>query len=210
MDIPGRAPTRTRRGSTSTTSSRRTSRCRRRPIRHSQTLANDAGTILWVDPKASVTHSTTQSQEVQADFLTGGIAQQHLATAAAAGGGAAGVLPTPPIHLSQLAPCITQLLGCGFTRQVHCWVTELCPPSRFVHCPSFGFTCTFVPPCGVLSHTPPCQVVSAVQPCHSIGIACTVAPPCFQTGFVCPSQLRCPSGPVCGGPVLDPLSPIAR
>jgi len=51
-------------------------------IRHSQTLDNDAGTILWVDPKASLTHSTTQSQEVQADFLSGGISQQHLAAAA--------------------------------------------------------------------------------------------------------------------------------
>src|SRR5690242_12317049 len=42
-------------------------------IRHSQTLENDAGTILWVDPKASIRHSTTQSHEVQADFLSGGI-----------------------------------------------------------------------------------------------------------------------------------------
>jgi hypothetical protein len=174
-------------------------------IRHSQTLDNDAGTILWVDPKASVTHSTTQSQEVQADFLTGGIAQQHLATAAAAGTGLGGLGQGPQVtqfEVSFWGPCITQQLGCGFTRIPNCWVTELCPPSHFVQCPSVRVICTWEPPCAQVTHAPPCP---------SIGIACTVVQPCgFPTGIACPSQLRCPSGAICGGPVIDPLSPIAR
>src|SRR5690349_17342997 len=43
-------------------------------IVHSQTLENDQGTILWVEPSATLTHSTTRSQEVQAEFLGGSIA----------------------------------------------------------------------------------------------------------------------------------------
>jgi hypothetical protein len=174
-------------------------------IRHSQTLENDAGTIVWVDPKASIRHSTTQSQEVQADFLSGGIAQQHLATAAAAGPAAGAVLqPTPTVQVSIFGP----VCWGTFTQIPHCWRTEACPPSHFLPCASIGaLHCTLLPPCP--SVAPLCQV--ATQLCHSIGIACTVVPPCpVQTGFVCPSQLRCPSGPVCGGPVIDPISPIAR
>ncbi len=50
-------------------------------ILHSQTLDNDEGTNLWVDPAATLTQSATQEQEVQADFLAGSIAQGNLAGA---------------------------------------------------------------------------------------------------------------------------------
>jgi hypothetical protein len=51
-------------------------------ILHWQTLDADRGTILWVDPQAPLTYSTTGSQEVQADFLGGAIAEGNLACAA--------------------------------------------------------------------------------------------------------------------------------
>src|SRR5215203_4519817 len=51
-------------------------------ILHSQTLESDQGTILWVQPDARLTHSTTASQEVQADFLGGSIAPGNIKAAA--------------------------------------------------------------------------------------------------------------------------------
>jgi hypothetical protein len=50
-------------------------------ILHSHTLENDQGTTLWVDPAAKLTYSRTQSHEVQADFLSGSIAQGNLGAA---------------------------------------------------------------------------------------------------------------------------------
>src|ERR1700754_3167830 len=55
-------------------------------ILHSQTLPDDQGTWLWVDPAATLTVSSTQSHEVQADFLGGSIAEGNLAAAAPVGG----------------------------------------------------------------------------------------------------------------------------
>jgi hypothetical protein len=172
-------------------------------IRHSQTLDNDAGTILWVDPKASLTHSTTQSHEVQADFLSGGISQQHLGAAAAAGPAAGAVMqPTPTVHASIFTPCITL-----WTHIPNCWRTETCPPSHFVPCASVGVCPSYSPACHVGTLLPVCHSIGftcTVRP--SIGIACTVLPPqCpVHSGFVCPS------GPICGVQQGDPLSPIAR
>lgn len=50
-------------------------------IKHSQTLEDNRGTILWVDPAATLTYSSIQSHEVQADFLGGSIAERNLAAA---------------------------------------------------------------------------------------------------------------------------------
>lgn len=160
-------------------------------IRHSQTLENDQGTHVWVDPSAPLTYSTTQSHQVQADFLSGSVAQQHLAGAAAGGGAGAAAAPLPTPHVSLLPPCVTHLLGCGyshltpcFTHIPHCWVTETCPPSHFV-------PCTHLPPCAVATHTPPCPSIGIActhftpcvapthpLPCPSIGFTCTHLPPC--------------------------------
>jgi hypothetical protein len=125
-------------------------------IRHSQTLENDQGTHVWVDPAAPLKFSTTQTHEVQADFLSGSIAQQHLGTAAAAGAVPGAVLPTPTIQVTHFGPCMSDFAPCGFTQIPHCWRTETCPPSHFVPCgtyippcPSAGFTCTHLVVCGV-------------------------------------------------------------
>ncbi len=53
-------------------------------ILYSRTLADDEGTILWVDPAAMLSHSSPQPQEVQAEFLAGSIAEGNLAGAPAA------------------------------------------------------------------------------------------------------------------------------
>ncbi len=47
-------------------------------IVHSQTLDYDQGTLLWVEPSARLTYSTTRSQDVQAEFLGGSIAEGNL------------------------------------------------------------------------------------------------------------------------------------
>lgn len=53
-------------------------------ILHSRTLDDEEGTILWVDPAATLSYSTPPQQQVQADFLAGSIAQRNLAGAPAA------------------------------------------------------------------------------------------------------------------------------
>lgn len=53
-------------------------------ILYSRTLDDDEGTILWVEPTATLTHSSPQPQEVQAEFLAGSIAEGNLAAAPAA------------------------------------------------------------------------------------------------------------------------------
>jgi len=47
-------------------------------ILHSQTLAEDRGTLLWVDPAARLGYSKVESHEVQARFLAGQIADANL------------------------------------------------------------------------------------------------------------------------------------
>ncbi len=51
-------------------------------ILHSQTLAEDRGTLLWVDPGARLGYSKVESLEVQARFLGGQIAEANLGCAA--------------------------------------------------------------------------------------------------------------------------------
>jgi hypothetical protein len=52
-------------------------------ILHSRTLPDEEGTLLWVDPTASLTMSTSHAEEVQAQFLAGSIAEKVLPAVAA-------------------------------------------------------------------------------------------------------------------------------
>jgi hypothetical protein len=156
-------------------------------IRHSQTLENDQGTHVWVDPAAPLKFSTTQTHEVQADFLSGSIAQQHLASATAAGAALGAIHPTPTVQVTHVAACMSDFVACGFTHIPHCWRTETCPPSHFVPCASAGFTCSHLVACGVgtplLSVTPGCLPSVRVQcPPHSFFRVCpSWFGPCGQT-----------------------------
>jgi hypothetical protein len=124
-------------------------------IRHSQTHGDD-GTTVWIDPGATLTYGNVQSQQVQADFLSGSISQQHLAGAAAGGGLGPlgpGQVPTPPATLAVV--CTPSVLRpCGFTQRPHCWYTETCWP-------------THIPPCWI-TRTPSACVICPTQQiwCH--------------------------------------------
>jgi len=175
-------------------------------ILHSQTLENDAGTLVWVDPSATVRHSTVQSHEVQADFLSGGIQEAHLAAAAGMEGirAAPGLMPTPTLHTM-------------------CFI---CQPTIGTPCPpSLGIACTYAPPCHVVSYAVPCATracPSLQAPCVSIGIVCpfpTREPRCRSVGFRCNSFPGCASGircmnsipcetADCGGPLGGPIDPV--
>ena len=174
-------------------------------IVHSQTLDNDQGTILWVEPSATLTHSTTTSQEVQAEFLGGSIAGGNLAAAG------------PTVEWG--SP-----LG-GFTGETRAFP---CEPRPFTFawgaCPK-----SEVVPC-LASADFPCQTPNF--PCHSRGIVCeSVDLPCMTDPRLCEpvlSNLRCPSravpcptppvvtrDPGCGDPegggitpVVDPVGPF--
>ncbi len=172
-------------------------------IVHSQTLDNDQGTHLWVEPDAKLTFSTTQSQEVQADFLGGSIAERNLSTSARR--------PRLDIPWDE---------GLKFTIWSYNWrecVPETVdPPCRV----SVNLPCP--------SRQLPCQTPD--WPCTSRGIICeTPAFPCHTEPPRCPEQsnLRCPTPAVpctpeavvspvgaCdeprggAGPVVDPVGPF--
>jgi hypothetical protein len=147
-------------------------------ILHSQTLDNDEGTILWVDPTATLTQSATQEQEVQADFLAGSIAQGNLA-----GAGTNLGLGTqwPTIERTIATVCKPTLA------RTNCPPTELppCGPSYNVPCASKGFVCISVNvPCPT-SEPVICGPIQSVR-CVSRGIACPETTPVFTLG-------RCPT-----------------
>jgi len=173
-------------------------------IVHSQTLENDQGTILWVEPSATLTHSTTQSQQVQAEFLGGSIAQGSLGGAAPHRelkwpGGFTGDTRTFP------CPPQPQSFDWG-----PCYVTEF-PPCRV----SFTFPC--------LTKGPPCESRAFI--CQSLNAPCPTDPPfcepvhsrlvpCISKTVRCPEPIESTPGgcppPWEGGisPVVNPIGPF--
>jgi hypothetical protein len=180
-------------------------------IQHSQTLENDQGTIVWVDPSATLRYSSTQSHEVQADFLTGGIQEQHLdasrATLASGAAGQAGLLVTAS------GACHTIGFACVPSRLSPCSHTPLC-----------GIAVTRVPPCGILTRSGASVCFRCVytwQPGCTIGIACVPSKlqPCATGAPVwCPSEVMlCGQTQICEnfwvrseacGPMGGPIDPI--
>jgi hypothetical protein len=183
-------------------------------IIHSQTLENDKGTILWVDPAAKLTYSSTQSHEVQAEFLGGSIAERNLGAASPPGVGPQRVDRTfspqlcPPFATQDLRLCWTWAPGCTpQTPVVPCdppyslaWAP--CPPSDFAPCePSFAIPCQTKPWTG-------CEPWTVVQSslrcpsrvCPSRAVPCPT-PVCPSTAGGCPSD-ACGVSVACnpGGP----------
>jgi hypothetical protein len=154
-------------------------------ILHSQTLENDQGTMLWVEPEATLTYSTAQSQEVQADFLEGSIAAGNLSRAA--------LRPGPGLAGGERA---------RITIWSYVW-HECVPQSELPPCRvSVNIPC--------LSRQLPCR--TADFSCESRGIVCqTPAFPCQTDPPLCPemSNLRCPSPgvPCIGERVVSPAGP---
>jgi hypothetical protein len=116
-------------------------------ILHSQTLENDRGTILWVDPAATLGYSQTQTQEVQAEFLGGPIARENLAAAAPAFG------RFPAADFGRLDPWNS--VGGPFCLKPGTW--EGWCPSDVWPCPTQEWRCqTPVFPCNFPSEWIPC------------------------------------------------------
>jgi hypothetical protein len=125
-------------------------------ILYYRTLDNEEGTILWVDPTATLTHSAPQAQEVQADFLSGPIAQRSLAPALAnipqfganntilqLGPSIAIICPTYAATLceSRNYPC-TRPWICNRPVSLVCEsVARPCITRKIVNCPSPDFRC---------------------------------------------------------------------
>lgn len=145
-------------------------------ILHSQTLDNDEGTNLWVDPTATLTQSATQEQEVQADFLAGSIAQGNLAGAGT--------------NLDWGSPWqTTERTIATVCRPTFAWTncppTELppCGPSYRVPCLSRGIVCISVNvPC-LTRERPICEPVQSIR-CVSRGVPCPT--PTVETLGHCP------------------------
>lgn len=144
-------------------------------IVHHQTLDNDQGTLLWVEPSAKLSHSTTQSQEVQAKFLGGPIAETNLAASAST---------------SRSAGALN--LGGGFQTGFVCpgpnsFAWSPCPPTDLVPCRvTFNIPCITRDWNVCVPQTPGCPT------------------PGCPTGLHCPSQNFCPDTPLCNDPVVNP------
>jgi hypothetical protein len=132
-------------------------------ILHSQTLAEDRGTLLWVDPAATLTHGASGAQEVQAEFLGGAIAQRNLAGAPAPAPGALEATiatvctrtqtqltlarticnPTegPPCGPSFNVPCVSKWIVC-ISVNIPCQTEPVvCDPIRTLRCITVGVPC---------------------------------------------------------------------
>jgi hypothetical protein len=192
-------------------------------ILHSQTLPDDQGTYLWVDPKAKLTFSSTQSHEVQADFLGGPIATANLANAAPVTGTAqfttVATACRPSLGFTCTAiDCPTHLLGCHIvSAPTRCpTVAPLCPIlSAPTHCPTVAPLCPELVSAATRCPTVPplCGPVSRFG-CESRDVICNVtavcpsrATPCLSAA-ACPSVAGCPSI-ACTDPV-GPFSPVAE
>jgi hypothetical protein len=171
-------------------------------ILHHRTLDNDEGTILWVDPTATLTHSAPQAQEVQADFLGGAIAQRNLAAA--------------PARNQASGPFDTYFIFCPTTFWWECSFTS------GPHCPEsyYPFCLEKAPIAG------PAVPVSRAILCPSLVSARCQSPqpfcgPVQSTIRICISKtVRCPeefaSFPACLpepvdpgiSPVVDPIGPF--
>jgi hypothetical protein len=188
-------------------------------ILHSEKLADEQGSRVWVRQGVELTHVQANAQRVQAEFLAGPIA------GAAAAGPTAPVTPQP----------ITQTLATTCT-QIRCPTIGACPSVFVAQCPTFTRPCasqliircpttplggcppqTVRPPCplpttqftGCPSGIVPC--VSAPVRCPSVLDGCPSSLRC-PSEVVCPSDIRCPSfgfcpSPICGGGGVDPFDP---
>jgi hypothetical protein len=140
-------------------------------ILHSKTLDDDAGTILWVDPNATLTHSAPQAQEVQAEFLGGAIAQHNLPGAPAGGlGTLERTIATVCRHTIARTVCVppTDLLGCRVSHNIPCVTRDLPCQSRTFVCPSVSAPCPTDPALCDPIHTLRC--ISPAIPCIETAI----------------------------------------
>lgn len=148
-------------------------------IIHSQTLDNDQGTILWVDPSATVTHSTTQSQDVQAEFLGGSIAEGNLGGVPRIQdwGSKLGTGPTrtfpcePQVQTIDWGPCLWTDFPCQVSVNLPCLTKDL--PCRSVNSP-----CVTEPRICEPIVTDPriCEPVASSLRCPSRAVPCPTPP----------------------------------
>src|SRR5438445_7994483 len=99
-------------------------------ILHTQELPDGQGTLVWVPKSLNLQHVKTQSQQVQAEFLSGSIAAGRLA-AGAPSPLPLGVIPrpTPPIVASvhMICPTPSAVHQCGIT-------LPFCPSEAMINC----------------------------------------------------------------------------
>jgi hypothetical protein len=149
-------------------------------IVHSQTLENDRGTILWVEPAATLTYSSTQSQEVQAEFLGGSITAGNLG----------GAMLTPGVSLGVTLDKPTCEPGCGPVPS-HDWAP--CQETHWPLCMKVAsFICTTPPRCAPLTS----------QGCVSRLVICR--------SRACPSLIDGCASEICveTGECFDPIGPF--
>lgn len=184
-------------------------------VLHSQQLPDDQGTLVWVPSSLTLTHQTTQSAQVEAQFLSGATTTTHLTGVGGAAAQAAYPQPTPALTIltcfpSRIAPCPTSLIPlCPITQFPPCYVTHFppCPITHLLPC-----TLTHVAPClltlpfcrteacgpSLLFECPPTALnICPSRICPSVSIPCQSRP-------ICPSAFGCPSGVACFGPLGGP------
>lgn len=83
-------------------------------ILHHRTLDDDRGTVLWVDPEATLKHSAPREREVQAEFLEGEISGPGPGDEPEIPGMLE--IPHVPLYRTMMLPCPTDFPCESFSR----------------------------------------------------------------------------------------------
>jgi hypothetical protein len=158
-------------------------------ILYTRKLPDDQGTLVWVPKSLRLQYVRVQSEQVEAEFLSGPIAEANLAGAAASpiGTGPIAGQPITAASLCVLCP-ISIWRPCNFTIPI--W---RCPSILVVRCRSF-----FRPWCPPTFYRPWLCPRSLFQPwlCTIQNWRCPTSPLICQIAsynFRCPSIGACPS-----------------
>jgi hypothetical protein len=194
-------------------------------IVHAQDLPDGGGTIVWVPKSLSLPHTRTQSQQVQADFLSGAIAARALPSAASPAGQVTPTImhptttvipsigivcptptatpsvhvicPTPPVSVHILCPTPSAVHACGHVTLPLC-PTETIPPTHLIRCPH-----SVVTPC--VPVTLPFCPTETCPPSRLVICPQTIVAPCLPVSAVCPT-VNPAICPIASGAACPPVS----
>jgi hypothetical protein len=164
-------------------------------IRYTQDLPGTAGTTVYVDADAQLTHGSVAARTAQASFLAGSIIGTHLAAAARMQ-----ALGAPPVTLDETCSAsqdcpVTTDLSCNFTLE-GCHSVDICPTTDA--CATQGPSCNVCPTdlCG--PPTGPIRCPTTPRNCPSLacpsasGVCRTVDLACPSVDVACPTRVGCP------------------
>lgn len=193
-------------------------------VLHSEQLPDDQGTLVWVTKTLSLPLHSTHSSDVQAQFLTGGIAAAHMPSSGPADMAVQlpHIQPTPAVSI--VFHCQTRFRPCWTPPETifHCqtrFIPCMTPPETIIQCHTVHPPCFHPTPLGTCPITLPFCRTEACPPSDFVACPPTLPHICFHSQVamcpsatipcqtpICPSRFGCPSGPACFGAGGNPAA----